>query len=77
MALGTRAVVRQAAVHTYILPYSVTESQNAQANWRYCTKCRAMFFNGTRDKGCLPGEQWSRGPGLQFRPELPAREFGE
>jgi hypothetical protein len=39
------------------LPYGDPESSTVQANWLCCSKCLAMFYDGSADKGhCAAGE---------------------
>jgi hypothetical protein len=33
----------------------VPATSHDQAEWRYCTKCHAMFYNGYAQKGACPG----------------------
>jgi hypothetical protein len=37
-----------------ILAYDVSEDSNNQANWRFCTQCFGMFFDGYAVKGVCP-----------------------
>ncbi len=38
----------------YVLPHSVPESPTAQAHWRFCDKCLAIFFDNAGTKGTCP-----------------------
>jgi hypothetical protein len=40
--------VHEPAGYKFVLPHDVSEMQNSQANWRYCTKCQSMFFQGVQ-----------------------------
>ncbi len=38
-----------------MLPYDVPAGANQQSAWRYCGKCRAMFYDGDpANKGACP-----------------------
>jgi hypothetical protein len=39
----------------FVLPIAMPELPQAQANWRYCGKCRALFYDGLPFKGSCPG----------------------
>jgi hypothetical protein len=39
----------------YVLPHDVPASATAQAGWRFCKKCFAMFFPGGAGSGCPRG----------------------
>ena len=41
--------------YEFRLPYGVPGTPTAQASWRCCRTCRAMFYNGYRQKGRCPG----------------------
>lgn len=44
-----------AAGFNFLIPFAVPETPNAQAGWRNCMKCQAMFFDGFPDnKGKCP-----------------------
>lgn len=38
----------------FSLSYDLPENPTHQSNWRYCTKCQSMFFNGLVGKGHCP-----------------------
>ena len=44
--------------YEFTLPHGnqLTETEKAQANWRYCGKCSSMFYDGFADKAkCAAG----------------------
>ena len=32
--------------YTFVVPHDVCETDQQQANWRFCDRCYGMFFNG-------------------------------
>ena len=61
--------------------YEVPETPTAQAAWRYCNKCHAMFFDGYPDKGACPAGGGHKAIGYVFVlpynvPETPAAQAG-
>jgi hypothetical protein len=41
----------------YVLPHDVPGTATAQTDWRFCSKCFAMFYDGYPNKGrCAAGE---------------------
>jgi hypothetical protein len=55
-----------AAGYDFVLPTDDPESTVAQANWRFCGQCYAMFFNGYPSKGVCAGGAGRQGQGLNF-----------
>jgi hypothetical protein len=51
---------------SYVLPHDVPESATAQAGWRFCTKCFAMFFPGGGSTACPRGGGHDRGKSLPY-----------
>lgn len=45
----------------------LTETEKAQANWRYCGKCFSMFYDGFADKGKCAGGGGHSATGFKFR----------
>src|SRR5262249_21237099 len=39
----------------FVLPHDVASTPTTQANWRFCQKCNAMFFNGYAGGRCPEG----------------------
>ncbi|MFI9382639.1 hypothetical protein [Kutzneria sp. NPDC052558] len=51
------------AGYNFILPYNVSETANAQANWRLCQKCFSLFWRGYPTDGvCATGGGHDSGP---------------
>src|ERR1051325_1543428 len=50
----------------FIPSYDVPETATAQAAWRYCTKCHAMFFDGYPEKGACPAGNGHAAQGYVF-----------
>ncbi|MGC5173255.1 hypothetical protein ACPW96_22415 [Micromonospora sp. DT81.3] len=42
--------------HNFALPHDVPETPTAQRQWRFCSKCNVMFYDGFEGKGrCTAG----------------------
>jgi hypothetical protein len=50
----------------FILPYNAQETKQAQAAWRYCNKCHAMFYDGYPNKGRSAAGGGHRAQGFNF-----------
>jgi hypothetical protein len=50
----------------FILPYNAQETKQAQAAWRYCNKCHAMFYDGYPNKGRCASGGGHRAQGFNF-----------
>lgn len=53
----------------YILPHGnqLTETEKAQVNWRYCSKCYSMYWDGSADKGRCQAGGGHTASGFKFR----------
>ena len=59
----------------FVLPHDVAATPTAQANWRFCKICNAMFYNGYPDKGnCPAGGVHSLQAGGGFNFNLPIQQ---
>ncbi len=51
----------------FMLPHDVTVGPNQQGTWRYCGKCRTLFFDGDPlNKGACPGGGVHAANGFNF-----------
>ena len=50
----------------FVLPHDVPETAIAQSEWRFCSKCAAMFFNGRPEKGTCPAGGGHSASGFTF-----------
>ena len=50
----------------FVLPHDVAATPTAQANWRFCQKCNAMFYDGYPDKGNCPAGGGHTAQGFNF-----------
>jgi hypothetical protein len=53
-----------AAGYNFVLPHDVAGP--GQAEWRFCNKCQAMFFNGYPEKGVCPAGGGHQAAGYNF-----------
>ncbi len=61
----------------YLLPHDMPPSPWAQGDWRYCTKCHVMFFDGYADKGTCPAGGKHHADGYHFVPTHDAGSDGQ
>ncbi|MFF0033964.1 CAP domain-containing protein [Streptomyces avermitilis] len=50
----------------FTLPHDVAGTPEAQTDWRFCGKCRAMFFDGYPQKGACPATGVHQAAGYNF-----------
>jgi len=60
------AVDSRKDVNNYVLKYNVPETPKAQAAWRFCNKCNALFFDGYPQKGSCPAGGGHAAQGYMF-----------
>ena len=65
-AMGGHGAHVAAQGFNFILPYNAPETKQAQAAWRYCNKCHAMFYAGFPNKGRCPSGGGHRAQGFNF-----------
>lgn len=65
-ASGRHAADSRRDVNNYVLKYDVKETPHAQAAWRFCNKCNALFFDGYAQKGACPAGDGHAAQGFMF-----------
>ena len=52
----------------YVMPHNIQVTGYNQAGWKFCGKCRAMFYDGGESKGNCPaaGPHQSIASGLAY-----------
>jgi hypothetical protein len=64
---GQRHAVATPTARVYQLFWGIPETAHAQANWRLCAKCAAVYYDGYADKGpCDAGDTHTADPRFNF-----------
>lgn len=59
----------------FSIPHNVPETARDQANWRFCTKCSAMFYDGFPSKGVCAAGGSHQAKATDFNYVLPHSPF--